>query len=506
MPHCIRPLSGLLALLALAPCAMAQPAPTKVKPVWESAVLGKLSPNDDPFADAREWLRDALTKHKDRPLIPGFVPCVAGKFVVCRSYDGLVAFTLEGFKTEYQIYRGGTVIWRSVNNEASLVAGLGNRRLRPAFTLALEDYAADDRETLVLEYAAGGPPVAGVKNVYGLRALGLPPTQPWLRWQLDPRRRTIGEMTRLVTASSLDAFDVRSGKHLWDRFAEKEDPDFHSSFFLSPPLPLGRRLAVLSESRAGELRINLLDPAKRSKPYLPDVVKSQVLMTVPESERYLDSIQRRYGVAPLAAAGGLIVCATNAGELHAVKADTLAPIWKHTYREMLEEQEKPKRVPLPTPAWKATELHVVGDRIILAAIDDPHLRCVDLKEGKERWKIERGDDFLLVGIAAGRAVLIGPKGCRALDVKDGKEAWRLPVGVPSGRGAFVKGLYYQPLKRGAKSLRPEIVALDVAAGKIAGRWLIESAEPPGNLIAHRGQLISQSVLTIALFPPLALPK
>lgn len=504
MPHCTCRLSGLLALLVLPHCAAAQPAAPKVKPIWESALLGRLSPTDDPFADAREWLRDALVKHKDRPLVPGFVPCVADRFVICRSHGGLVAFTLEGYKAADRVRPGGTVVWRTSNDDATLAVGLGNRRLRPAFTLALEDYAADDREALVLEYAAGGPLVVGTKDVHAIQAFGLPPTQPWLRWQLDPRRRTTDEMTQLVTASSLNTFAIRSGKQLWDRRAAKDDPDFGSSFFLGPPLPLGGRLAVLTESHAGELSINVLDPAKRSKPYRPDVVRSQALLSVPESERYLTSIQRRYSVAPLASANGLIVCATNAGGLYAVKADTLEPVWKHVYREPSEE--KPKLVPLPTPAWKATALHVVDDHVILAAIDDSHVHCVALKDGTPRWTAERGEEFLLAGVTADRALLIGPKGCRALNLKDGKEAWRLTVGVPSGRGAFDGGLYFQPVKLGVKSQRPEIVALDVAAGKIVGRWLIESAAPPGNLILHRGRLISQSVLTVALFPPLAVPK
>ena len=100
-----------------------------------------------------------------------------------------------------------------------------------------------------------------------------------------------------------------------------------------------------------------------------------------------------------------------------------------------------------------------------------------------------------------KVVLVGRHALRAVRLADGKPGWdgrlvNLPNdGTPSGLGVLSgDGQYFVPLSSN------EVVAVDIAAGKIAKLSESRRGGLPGNLICHQGKLISEGVEGVDCYP------
>ena len=109
----------------------------------------------------------------------------------------------------------------------------------------------------------------------------------------------------------LAAHDIRTGKLKWELGGPKGEFELRlaATTFLGPPLPLGDRLYVLTDS-GGEIRLLALDPSSG------DVDWSQQLV-VAEWNVLQDPIRRLSGASP-SYADGVLVCPTSAGAVVAV--------------------------------------------------------------------------------------------------------------------------------------------------------------------------------------------
>ena len=70
----------------------------------------------------------------------------------------------------------------------------------------------------------------------------------------------------------------------------------------------------------------------------------------------------------------------------------------------------------------------------------------------------------------------------------------------SGRGAVVGNVYYLPLKKDTKKDGPAVCAVDLKKGVLLETVAAGQHEVPGNLVFHRGEVISQTAATLTVYP------
>ena len=248
-------------------------------------------------------------------------------------------------------------------------------------------------------------------------------------------------------------------------------------------------------------------------------------------EKLLVDYGRRINATHIAYGEGILVCPTNAGVLIAVDLLSHGLIWAHAYSnapppEQANNPYGPRFRPgfgpgMPggvqpggpiTQDWKATPPIIADGKVVFTATDGPELKCLNLRNGAENWKMKRGEeDLYLAGVYAGRIVVVAKKDVRALSLDDGRELWRVPTGMPSGRGVASDNIYYLPLKEAVfatdKEKGPGIFAIDIERGKIKAQTRSKKdrdgrVEVPGNLMFFDGLVISQTATELVAYPQL----
>ncbi|HXG09698.1 MAG TPA: PQQ-binding-like beta-propeller repeat protein [Gemmataceae bacterium] len=494
-------------------------------------------------------IREALTRHwveiavqqegQSRPVLPASFPIVVGGKVIYRSYRGIHA--VEG--------RTGKLEWESAL-EWTFDRLARELRYQPYLDSWVAGYLQNNPQVLFENSILGTLSSDGVR-VYAVEDLAVPPYP----FRYPPTGRRWGpvaepfygpELTDAARHNRLLALDVASGKLLWQApsplplsLSEKGEQSvplspsekgeqsvplspskgervrvrggsrsngspLHDSFFLGPPLPHGGRLyGVLEKDQ--ELHLVCLDAARG------DLLWTQTLV-VPMNRLQLD-VGRRIQALHLACADGILVCPTNAGVILGVDLCRRSLAWAYFYRE--EEPLPPegaiggrwgRSVPRVLPRlradWKSAGPVLVGDKVIVTAPDSGSLHCLDLQSGALVWKAERTeDDLYLAGVHAGKAVVVGKHGCRALALADGKQVWSVEVGLPSGQGMIVEGVYYLPLKAALPEKRPAICAIDLERGAVVRRIMSPRGEVPGNLVFCEDGVFSQTVDAVTAYPP-----
>ncbi len=126
------------------------------------------------------------------------------------------------------------------------------------------------------------------------------------------------------------------------------------------------------------------------------------------------------------------------------------------------------------------------------------LHCLDLASGEFLWKKQREKSLFLACVDEGNVVLVGADSVTALRLADGSPAWTkdfaLPAGsLPSGLGYLSEGRYFLPLASG------QVIAINTADGTSTTAIDAPSDVAVGNLICHRGSIISQSALYLDKF-------
>jgi outer membrane protein assembly factor BamB len=136
-------------------------------------------------------------------------------------------------------------------------------------------------------------------------------------------------------------------------------------------------------------------------------------------------------------------------------------------------------------------------RVVFTAPDGEAVHCLNLRDGTLAWKERRVNDLYLAGVFRGKVLLVGRDLCRALSLQDGSEIWKVETGMPSGRGVANANTYYLPLKSA------EVWAIDIDTGKVQSKSRSPQGEVPGNLIFHEGDVISQTINSLTVYPQLA---
>jgi outer membrane protein assembly factor BamB len=324
--------------------------------------------------------------------------------------------------------------------------------------------------------------------------------------------------------NTLSAYDLRGrGSLRWrlpvrgDEPAPRAGPGgaTGAAWFLGAPLPVGDDLYVLVEEK-GEIRLDVLDAATGH------VAWSQPLAEVDE-DRAVDSRdssgRRLAGLSP-ALADGVLVCPTGAGAVVAVDLATRTLLWAYDYPQAVQSDAvvlpngiRMRRGNVPgagrmpgnlvtgregaNARWLDSAPILHEGRVLLAPGESPDLHCLDLRRGELLWKAPRKERLFVAGAVDGRVIVVGRAGVEALEMDGGNVAWQRPLGgdhgSPSGRGILAPQRLFLPLDT------PEVVEIDLADGRIAGRSAARGNSVPGNLLAYRGEVISQGVDSLDVF-------
>ena len=235
------------------------------------------------------------------------------------------------------------------------------------------------------------------------------------------------------------------------------------------------------------------------------LIWQQPLVTTGAEGDY-DIPRKTSGLAP-SASDGILVCPTNSGAVVAVDASTHALRWGYLYAPT-EEHRNYRRFNVPHllraqmrngASWVDSNPIIVDGKVLVTPSDSNEVHCLGLLDGQLLWKAPSEDALYIATVADGNVVVVGTNGIHALRLEDGKAGWNdAPVPLPEGttvggRGFVSGGRYVLPLIHGA------VFCFDAATGKNPQTVFSPTGALPGNLVCHKGRVLSQTPTGLTLF-------
>jgi len=445
----------------------------------------------------KDWTQDLLTKaaaplqRRRQPILPSFFPVVSGDTLICRTYDGVIALDLKAGKS----------LWRQ-NTSAGLETLLDDA-VKKAYLDQMKQGGVQNAPQFAFDNALAGTLSADRERVYVVDDLTLPLPSYLLKRGFFFVPMMIPALKDQQQASKLQALDLKTGKAVWTVGGLGARGDMADSVILGPPLSLDGKLYLLCEDDQS-IRLVCLEAASGEVIWLQKLPAAKE----PVQEEYV----RRTQPCHLAYSDGVLVCPTGAGAIFGVDLFSRSLVWAHAYVPVPPSPVRPSPFgpnigpdgrPLPVQLdWRASAPAIARGAIVFTSAESPTLHCIGLQDGRSRWQANRAaDDLYFAGVFADRAVIVGKRGSRALNLADGKLAWHVETGLPTGQGIAAGGLYYLPLQG---SNGAEVGSIDLAKGSLSRSRLRpaegDKTEPLGNLLFHRGDLVSQSLVNAVLYP------
>jgi len=434
------------------------------------------------LSERRQLLRD-----QGLPILPAGGPLAVGDFIVAESRAGLLAVDFASGK---RVWMQGQLAESALVDTAADGDDDLPHPLDRLFADATSSRLASDGR---LVFAVESPPTA--------RASG--------------RRPRLGRRQAVTTSTSnrLVAYDIAAaGQLAWELPRDADEAD--GRWYLGSPLPVGGELFVLVEERQ-QIRLDVLSASS-----------GETLWSQPLADIDLDhDIQnrgdrRQAGLSP-AYAGGIVVCPTGGGAVIAVDVAARTLSWAY-------------RFPVPEPAdvrqlangirlrlrvlaggvagvredagggvgqrlsrWLDAAPIVVAGRVLLTPLGLDELHCIDLRTGQLRWKRPRGQCVMVAGVVGRSVILLGQREALAVSLDDGEPLWEEPTSFSEeqvcGRPLLTDSRLFVPLTT------PAVAEVDVATGTLLGSSPGRGESLPGNLVAHRGEIISQGVDFLDVF-------
>lgn len=260
-------------------------------------------------------------------------------------------------------------------------------------------------------------------------------------------------------------------------------------FFLGPPLPHDGLLYVLGE-RTGEVRLFAMDAQTAELKW------STSIATIDQATAEDRTLRQLGGCSP-SLADNILVCPTSTGAVVAVDLTTRAPLWGYQYKPLATRNLGAMALApwRPGDRWSDASVMIVDGLAILNPLELEKLIALDLATGMPRWSIDRGDLCYVAGAHGQRIVVVGRSSVRAVDPLSGETAWECSLaefGPPSGRGYVASAKLYLP------TTRRKVLSIDLDSGNAIDA--VDTEYVLGNLIGHRGMVLSHDVDWVAAFP------
>jgi hypothetical protein len=449
--------------------------------------------------------RRKLFADRDTPLLPAGVPVAVDGSIILHTPMGLLAVDFESGKRVWLQTSGAALM----NDTASLPDGQGDGTEEGQGDVAgplhrvFQDgtsgmVSSDGRLVFAIEGDAARQQPAAARLMRGL------------------------ESGSLRADNVLSAYDIAAkGALRWRKPANDKTADQDAGavqpWYMGAPLPIGDQLFVLVEEK-GEIRLDVLDASSGN------LLWSQPLAELDE-EQQVDSretrTRRMSGLSP-SFSEGVLVCPTGAGTVVAVDLATRTLLWAYNYSTA---GDRPRegivngiRVQMgvgrggiriagqlqingesaaTTAGWRDSSPILAAGHVILTPSESEQLHCLDLRSGAVRWTRPRDGAVYVAGVVDGRAFVVGRHNVEAVSLEQGKSVWAKPTALASarvsGRGILTRDRLYLPLDT------PEVVEIDLRGGDIAGRSPARGGIVPGNLLAYRGEIVSQGVDSLDVF-------
>lgn len=470
------------------------PEATALTASWQMPMAGETT--------TKSWIDTAIsnTQNRGQAVVPGFAPLAHAGKTIFRSHGNLQAVDLNT----------GELAWKSQMNgslDFPVHPTPPSASIQPQMTSWVEAYLSQNPATLV-ENTAQGTLSSDGQRVFAVEDLAVPPYQINQFYGNAVAIRVVNGRVMgndpnpgTFKRNHLLCLEADTGRVAW-ALGLQDDGPFHEAIFLGPPLPLEGKLYALVEKDL-EIRLCCLEP--RDGKLLWAQPLAQVKKTIHED------FGRRTWAAPIAHADGILLCPTQAGAVVAVDLATRSLLWAHAYAAapQVPGQQKvmingrirvmPNRTPyIPRLAsnWKNASPMICQGKVLITAPDANELHCVNLRDGTLLWKSPwTAEDQYLAEAREDKILIVGKQECRALDIASGKVLWTAATGVPAGQGVLAGGKYLLPLRERA------IAVIDLANGQIVRRMTLPADVAVGNLIIHRGRLISQSPISVAVLAP-----
>ena len=410
-----------------------------------------------------------------QPLIPAASPLAVGNYLITRSAHNLIAID----------FTTGKRVWQSQPQRF------------PAFEQLISGESDNEDHTVVAPASAFAQRIwddylyntisSDGRRVYVIRDLKAPTSHRSEPWQVRMMPESAADAFSAGT-NRLCAYDLKTqGKLVWEVDGAISRDELKGAFFLGAPLAVGQSLYCLVEINSEKtIYLVVLDRSTGTLHWRQQLANLEAGILI--------DVNRRLQAAMPSYDEGVLVCPTGVGVVVGIDLAKNALAWAYRYEtsSTLPHRAREVRSMQPTSRWLDAAMTIAEGRVVLTPPESNAMHCLDLATGKLLWKKERQQGVHVAGVDRSNVLIIGQKGFSALRLEDGKFAWKkesLPFpseSYPTGRGFVSKGRYYLPLSTA------EVVSIDTASGEYVSRVVSREGRPLGNLICHRGAVVSQS--------------
>ncbi len=421
-----------------------------------------------------DLLADRIRGQKPVPVAA--TPLAVENLIITRSAHNLVAVDFQTGKFIWQVEP------QRVPEFKTLLSAPGNNpedgsRVRP--TRSFSNRIWEDR--LYNSLSSDG------QRVYVIRDLSLPSSNGYEGFAGRFRNghpSTVGS----GGTNRLCAFDLATqGKLVWEIDGAAAQGDFEGAFFLGSPLAVGESLYCLVEIKSAVylVAVDRLTGKLLSRQQLANLENG-----------ILHDPRRRLQASVPSYEDGILVCPTGAGVVVGVDLAKNALAWAYRY-----QTNQTLLTPFTTHRnqsqsneirWIDSVATIANGCVVLTPPESNYLHCLDLSTGKLLWKQNREQHLFVAGVHQDRVLLVGSRDLTAVRLSNGEPVWEsvrieLPEeSTPTGRGFFSKGQYFLPLSSA------EVVAVDMELGTIVDRAIARDGQVLGNLVCHKGAVLSQN--------------
>ncbi len=429
--------------------------------------------------------------------LPSCQPLVVDSTIITRTATDLCAVDSHG----------GQLLWKaplddSLNYLLDSADGLDAAKLE-------EDFLSGALARRLWDHATFGTLSSNGTLVFALEGLGFGKRGEHQRLVVMPDGRRRLDADGMKTYNTLAAYSLRTGKLKWEVGGPliRQAGPLAGTFFLGPPLPIGRRLYVVG--KRGE-RNHLLELDAETgqptwelvldeKPPTPIRTGINPLETDPDSQPML-----REGLSP-SYAGGVLVCPTDDARYVGIDLRTRSLCWVFDApQNMLPSAGLGMMHPLHRQlqinamadsrfGWADSRIILAGERVLLTPKLSDQLFCLDARNGQIAWSVSRRDGLYLAGVTgSGVVMVVGRANVWGIRLDNGAPAWESPAAglppgaLPSGRGYLNDRHLYLPL-----STR-EVAVFDVREGSLLSRTRATGDLLPGNLVPCQDAVLSQN--------------
>ncbi len=411
---------------------------------------------------------------QEKSLAVAAAPLAVGDYIITRSAHNLVAVD----------FRTGKRVWQVQPQRVAAIERLIS--VAPALESAEIDPAQVFSERIWKDYLYNGLSSDG-EHVFAIRDITLPEHYESEMFRMQ-RMRGMEPEVALARSNRLCAYELATqGKLVWEIDGATNGEELSGAFFLGAPLAIGQSLYSLVEIKSAIFLVAI----ERGT---GDFQWKQQLVSI-EADIFYD-LERRYQATIPSYDSGVLVCPTGAGVVVGVDLAKHALAWAYRYEtnRIGSRNFRGRRTHDFESKSRWTDSAVILDngRVVFSPPESTELHCLDLATGKLLWKRNQKERLFLAGVSKGRVLMVNNKDIAAYRLEDGKPAWELEKldlpseSVPTGRGFFSQGKYYLPTNSA------EVLAVDVEAGSFVSRAVARDGQVLGNLVCHRGAVLSQT--------------